>query len=486
VDGHQHGLAPWYASRPDESRKQLTKPERNPPRRLDAARNRQRILEAADRLLGQSPAATVADIAAAAGVARSTLYRHFSTRDELVVAVEELPRDEDARSEEAALPAGRLGRARPVQLEAIAAFDAVSPHVLPEQLVAEAQRIAGVPLALYVLDIDGSHLLRVAGTSRVPERLKAPLAVGPELDADGLAALREMLRELPGVHPVPLWLRGRATGLLIAIDQPQRPLADLARHAAAAINLADQYTDVFARAKRRKQPKAAAEIQQSLLPPRISRVSGGEVAGNVIPSYEVAGDWFDVVENADGVWLSLADGLGSGTRSTASAAVALGALRASRRSGAVPSEALMVMHRTLREMPGPHLEMTALIALWDTTRRQITVTDCGHIRPILIRADGRAEQLEMPRGRGLGGRATPRPRELSLALETGDRFVLLSNGVLKQKGETLLSVSDVTEACLSSEWATAADTVRKVHDAVLERSDADLSDDATVVCLAVS
>ena len=30
----------------------------------------------------------------------------------------------------------------------------------------------------------------------------------------------------------------------------------------------------------------------------------------MLPSYEVAGDWFDVVENADGVWITLADGLG--------------------------------------------------------------------------------------------------------------------------------------------------------------------------------
>ena len=96
--------------------------------------------------------------------------------------------------------------------------------------------------------------------------------------------------------------------------------------------LADKYTDAFARAQRRKHPKAAAEMQQSLLPPRIARVTGGEVAGNVLPSYEVAGDWFDVVENSDGVWLRLADGLGGWDPRHCQRAVALGALRASRRS----------------------------------------------------------------------------------------------------------------------------------------------------------
>ena len=71
-------------------------------------------------------------------------------------------------------------------------------------------------------------------------------------------------------------------------------------------------------------------------------MTGGELAGNVLPSYEVAGDWYDMIENSDGIWVTLADGLGDSTRAAASSAVALGALRASRRSGAGISEALIV------------------------------------------------------------------------------------------------------------------------------------------------
>ena len=287
-----------------------------------------------------------------------------------------------------------------MSLEGIHVFDVVSPPVLPEQLVAEAQRIADVPLALYVLDIDGSHLLRVAGPERLPERIEAPLAIGPELDSDGLSQLRAALADRPGIEVVPLWLRGRATGVMLTLGRPRRPLAEIARQAAAAITLADRYTDTFARAQRRKQPRAAAEIQQSLLPPRISRISGGEVAGNVLPSYEVAGDWFDIVENLDGVWITLADGLGPSTRAAASSAVALGALRASRRSGGTPQDALMLMHRTLKEMPGPAAEMTAIVARWDPATFQLELVSCGHEPPIVIRADG-------DRGAGGPGR---RPR----------------------------------------------------------------------------
>jgi serine phosphatase RsbU (regulator of sigma subunit) len=454
-------------------------------RRRDAEQNRERIVTAATRLLAQSPAASLTDIAAAAGVSRSTLYRHFPDRRSLEAAAAPRPQTVPGTADEA-LPPGRLGREAPVPLDPIHVLDAVAPPLLPEQLVAEAQRVAGVPLALYVIDIDGSYLLRIAGPKRLPARLKAPLAVGPELDEDGLAELREKIGKYRGVGVVPMWLRGRALGVLITLGPPRGDIADLARQAAAAIVLADKYTDAFARAQRRKQPKAAAEMQQSMLPPRIVGVTGGEVAGNVLPSYEVAGDWFDVVENSDGVWLTLANGLGGGTRATAASAVALGALRASRRSDGTITEALMVMHGTLKEMPGPGAEMSAVVARWDPAAFEVTVANCGHIPPIIVRADGGAEQLRAPKGRGLGGRSSPRPSERTTSLGPGDRILMVSDGVVRdERGKAGLGPDGVIEAALRSQRATAPDTVRKVHTAVLAATDGELDDDATVVCLAV-
>lgn len=57
------------------------------PRRADALRNIEAILDAAIACLSGNPDASMAEIAAKAGVGRVTLYAHFKTRAELIEAV---------------------------------------------------------------------------------------------------------------------------------------------------------------------------------------------------------------------------------------------------------------------------------------------------------------------------------------------------------------------------------------------------------------
>ncbi|MFF0450163.1 TetR/AcrR family transcriptional regulator [Streptomyces sp. NPDC004609] len=56
-------------------------------RRADAERSRAAILDAAIRLLAESPDAGMGAIATAAGVTRQTVYAHFPSRDDLLSAV---------------------------------------------------------------------------------------------------------------------------------------------------------------------------------------------------------------------------------------------------------------------------------------------------------------------------------------------------------------------------------------------------------------
>src|SRR3954468_21829128 len=55
--------------------------------RADARRNRNAVLEAGARLLAERPAASMQEIADASGVGRTTVYRHFPAREDLVAAL---------------------------------------------------------------------------------------------------------------------------------------------------------------------------------------------------------------------------------------------------------------------------------------------------------------------------------------------------------------------------------------------------------------
>ncbi|MEV0319866.1 TetR/AcrR family transcriptional regulator [Streptomyces sp. NPDC050658] len=57
------------------------------PLRADTERTVRAILEAAERVLSANPAATMEQIAEAAGVARTTVHRRFTSRDALIVAL---------------------------------------------------------------------------------------------------------------------------------------------------------------------------------------------------------------------------------------------------------------------------------------------------------------------------------------------------------------------------------------------------------------
>jgi AcrR family transcriptional regulator len=58
------------------------------PLRADAARNRARVLQVADEVFGeQGPAGSTEEVARRAGVGIATVFRHFSTKQELLAAV---------------------------------------------------------------------------------------------------------------------------------------------------------------------------------------------------------------------------------------------------------------------------------------------------------------------------------------------------------------------------------------------------------------
>jgi hypothetical protein len=365
---------------------------------------------------------------------------------------------------------------------------AALPHLVPELVVEVASAQAGCPVAAYVLDLDGSFALRLAGdVGRFPERIRAPVGVGPEIIPEAVAQLRGLVIDRVGPSTLwPLVVRDRVMGFLLARDRPTVDLEPFAGQAALALELASGYTDAVDAVRRRKDTQPAAEIQQNLLPPRLARLDRADLAGGVLPGYEVGGDFFDYAANADGLWLVVADATGKGNPAAALSSLAIGALRAARRAGAGLQEAARLVDEAILTLD-THLYLTAVLGSWDPHTDRLRWINCGHPTPLVLRADGRLEELDGERTYPLGMRFAERVFPvLTAEVEPGDRLLLYSDGVSERRTTdgSRLGETGLRTALAELGTRSAAMTVRGLQDAVIDASPEPLRDDATLLVIA--
>jgi hypothetical protein len=361
-------------------------------------------------------------------------------------------------------------------------------HALPERVLERARDLAGGGhAAVYLVDVEGACLVRLAGDAELPDRLRVDGAVGPELDAGATRALCRALSEpWPEGTVAPLPVLGRALGVIVTSQAAGDGLHALAAEMAPIFELATGFTDVFERGRRTKQPSPAAEMQLELLPPRIASAAGARIAASVLPAYDVGGDWFDHTENPDGVWVALGDAMGKGVRAAAMSAVSIGALRSARRDGGDARACALEMHGAIHDLAMGGF-VTAVVGSWAPEAGTFTWTNCGHLNPLLVRG-GTVREISGERTYPLG--ILERERVVPTAtvqLEPGDRLLLYSDGIVEAQLEDESRFGLERLEALLVETASAAPTVavKAIERAVLDATSGAVGDDATQILLAI-
>jgi len=195
-----------------------------------------------------------------------------------------------------------------------------------------------------------------------------------------------------------------------------------------SLELADKVT-------MKRDLEIAREIQMWLVPSEPPRVAGAEIAFATRPQNSVAGDYYDAFypdpENKERLLVVIADVAGK----SVPAALLMATLQASLRT--IAGEGVSVAELITRlnnyasaySLDGRRFT-TAVLCEYDPRARRLTYVNAGHNAPILRRADGAFETLEVG-GLPLGIKVGAEYLTATLELRAGDALIFFTDGVIE-------------------------------------------------------
>ncbi|MGW8062418.1 PP2C family protein-serine/threonine phosphatase [Streptomyces ziwulingensis] len=281
----------------------------------------------------------------------------------------------------------------------------------------------------------------------------------------------------------PVTNRGDAIGLL-ELFLPAAPDAVTMReigesaHALAYIVIANRsFTDVYQWGRRTSPLSLAAEIQHRLLPSSLAcEAAQFAVAGALEPADHVGGDTFDYTIDRDTVQLSVTDAVGHDVAAALLATLAVGALRRARRAGAGLVEQAHQADQAMRDHSQGYVTGQILrISLVDGESEFI---NAGHPWPLVMR-DGQVRRITPEIDMPFGFQVAHTYRVQRLDLRSGDRLVMLTDGMLERNAGSV----DLDDLIVRTRALHPREAARTLIAAVVDANEGHLADDATVMCL---
>jgi hypothetical protein len=176
--------------------------------------------------------------------------------------------------------------------------------------------------------------------------------------------------------------------------------------------------------------EAARRIQQRLVPAQLLTPSGCQLQAAYIPAAEVGGDFYQVLEQANGSTLIvLGDVSGKGVEAAMTGALAIGTLRTLAAQQLAPATLLTLLNRQMVNAQNDGF-ITMLCVRIDVSGN-LTVANAGHLAPYLNGKEGSVDS-----GLPLGLTASATYTESTLCLEGGDQLTMLTDGVLEARAKT--------------------------------------------------
>ena len=194
--------------------------------------------------------------------------------------------------------------------------------------------------------------------------------------------------------------------------------------------------------------RLAHQAQMRLLPQRLPKVPGVDLAGFCMTANEIGGDFYDVIPGEDRVDFVIGDVAGKGASAAFHMAELKGMVRSLALSGSSPKDIVLRMNDLIYGNLEPGMFTTVLYGVLIPSKRRFKLVRAGHPPAVMIR-NHQDTSIEM-RGTGLGMIPTVRLAEIldekTLTLQSGDTIFFYTDGLIEaldpegnEFGETGLS-----------------------------------------------
>ncbi|MFG2211366.1 PP2C family protein-serine/threonine phosphatase [Streptomyces sp. NPDC048638] len=377
------------------------------------------------------------------------------------------------------------------RFEVSAALRASLPHALLDTLRHHLAAAYGATSVRLLLTDYGGTVLNPYDSSGGDDS-SLPISSSPEGRALGSQERREQQTSQGEAidHHLPVTVRGDRIGILsvrLPTGRSTPTVLDELRQVAEQLGhevlVAERDTDVYQRARRVGRLTVAAEMQWQLLPARACTTAQYAVGAQLEPAYAVHGDNFDWASDADGLTLTVTNGMGQGVEASLLTHLAVSALRNARRAGVgLADQAALADQALYHHYRGTSYVSTLLLHL-DLATGHMEIIDAGS--PQMWRLRGKSvERIDLDKQLPLGMFEESHYTTESLTVEPGDRLLFVSDGVYEAPSprDGKYAERALARALHATRLLPAAMAPGALLRDVAEYREAQTLDDALVLC----
>jgi serine phosphatase RsbU (regulator of sigma subunit)/PAS domain-containing protein len=281
-----------------------------------------------------------------------------------------------------------------------------------------------------------------------------------------------------------------AAGAVVAL---RGAFQDISAHYHTQVALAatrDQLADSEQRVA--EEHLLALRLQQAIMPPDEQPVeaAGIDVAVRYRPvgdGHLVGGDWYDtLLMPSQDVLLVVGDVAGHGIDAVTGMVAARNSLRGLAITGSGPAELLRMLNGVMCDLTSGVVG-TVVCGLYSPDTSVLRWARAGHLPPVLVRGRTACE-LPLPGGVLLGMDPDATYEEATQSLEPGDTLLLFTDGLIEQRGESIVDVLRefvATVAPVPAGQEGSEPTAAAQADRILATAVSDTDDDACLVAVRI-